>query len=215
MSKYDAYLFDMDGTVLDTIEDLKNSVNYMLGQIGMEKRNTEEIKTFLGNGPVHLLRCSLRGEVKDEEFEKCFKIYKEHYAKHCMDETRPYDGIMDVLKEIKKQGAKIAVVSNKHQSAVVQLNEKYFCGIFDEVSGDREGVKRKPAPDSVDIVLNSLGVSREKALFIGDSEVDFETAKNAGMDFVAVAWGFRTEEQLKLSGVKNFVYTPEELLKYI
>lgn len=215
MKKYDAWLFDMDGTVLDTLEDLKNSVNYMLKSKGMAERNSEEIRRFLGYGFVNLLKSSLEYEISEEEFEECKKTYQEYYAVHCTDETKPYDGIIDVLTKLKENGVKIALVSNKHESAVMSLNERYFGGMFDEVSGDREGVNRKPAPDSVYIVLEKLGISKEKALFIGDSEVDSKTAQNAGVDFVGVTWGFRDKEQLIKSGASDFADKPSDLLEFL
>ena len=209
---YKAVVFDLDGTLLDTLEDLQNSVNHALGLHGFPERTYEEIRTFVGNGVRNLMKKSVPGGEADPAFEAVFADFKSHYAVHWRELTAPYDGVVPLVEELHRRGLKLAVVSNKTDAEVKNLCAEFFGGCMDCVRGEVPGVPRKPEPDGVFLALQALGVAREDALYVGDSEVDVRTARNAGLDCVAVTWGFRTREELKEAGAEVFIDTPSELL---
>jgi len=213
--KYQLAIFDLDGTLLDTLEDLADSVNYIMGKFGHPARSLTEVRSFVGNGIRKLIERSAPAETPAEEVDRMFEQFKEYYGAHCADKTKPYDGILKVLAGLQKQGAKLAVVSNKADFAVKSLCEQYFPGCFDEAVGERAGIARKPAPDTVNEVLKNLQMDKSQAVYIGDSEVDVQTAQNVGMDCIAVDWGFRDREVLQKAGADLIVSTPEKLLKYL
>lgn len=196
MEKYNAVIFDLDGTLLDTLEDLKNSANAAAAKYGMPQYGREEICSFVGNGIRRLIRQVVPGGEDNPQFEQVFQAFKEHYAVHCMDETEPYPGIPALLGWLKKSGRRTAIVSNKADFAVKKLRDVYFGELVDVAIGEQEGCRRKPEPDSVFQALSELGVKREQAVYVGDSEVDLLTAKNAGMDCISVSWGFRSRDFL-------------------
>lgn len=209
--KYELIIFDLDGTILDTLDDLACSLNYALEQNGYPQRTREEVRSFVGNGLKNLVSRATNGE----EVEKVLKDLKAHYQIHCSDRTKPYDGIPELLRGLKEKGYKTAVVSNKADEAVKVLCEQYFPGLFDLAIGERENVRKKPAPDSVNEVLRICNVRKEKALYIGDSEVDIETAKNAVLDSIIVTWGFRDKKMLAEHGAKVFADSVEEIETYL
>jgi len=211
--KYETIIFDLDGTILDTLEDLTDSVNYALKKYGYPTRTLTEIRSFVGDGLLMLIRRALMPETDETVIQTVFAEQKAYYKDHCSDKTKPYDGIIELLGELKKEGLKLAVVSNKADYAVQILCEQYFAGIFDLAVGETEGVRKKPAPDSVNAVLEKLQTERIKAVYIGDSEVDIMTAENAGMEAVLVTWGFRDTEFLKAHGAKILVSDVNELKK--
>lgn len=188
----DTVIFDMDGTLLDTLEDLKDAVNEGLSVKGYPARSLEEIRQFVGNGVGVLLRNAVPEGTSEADMEVCLEAFKAHYAKHWQDKTKPYDGILQLLADLKASGKKTAVISNKYDEAVVQLCKDYFPELFDAARGERAGVPRKPAPDGIYSILEELGSVKEHAVYVGDSEVDMETAKNAGLVSVGVTWGFGT-----------------------
>ena len=213
--KYKAVIFDLDGTLLNTLEDLQDSVNYGLEKYGMPKRTLEEIRRFVGNGVGKLIeRAVPKGTTKDEE-AKVFSAFKEYYAKHCNDKTDLYPGIRELLSELKNRGYRMAIVSNKLQSGVDILSELYFKNYTGIAVGGKENMPKKPEPDMVYEALRQLGVSKEEAIFVGDSEVDIATARNAGMECITVAWGFRSRAEQEAAGAKIFVNDPMEILTYI
>ena len=212
--KYQLAIFDLDGTLLNTLEDLADSTNYIMRQFGYPERTLAEIRSFVGNGIRKLLERSAPNSTSPEEIDRMFEQFKEHYGSHCADKTKPYDGIMELLDALKKQGVKLAVVSNKADYAVKALCEQYFPGIFDETVGERAGIARKPAPDTVNEVLKNLQMDKSLAVYIGDSEVDVQTARNTELDCIAVDWGFRDKEVLKKAGAEIIVSTPEAILGY-
>lgn len=213
--KYQLAIFDLDGTLLDTLEDLADSTNYIMKRFGYPERTLKEVRRFVGNGIRKLLERSAPKGTPADEIDRMFELFKEYYGAHCADKTKPYDGIMELLSALQKQGIKLAVVSNKADYAVKALCEQYFSGFFDEAVGEREGIARKPAPDTVNEVLKNLQMEKSQAVYIGDSEVDVQTAKNAVMDCIAVDWGFRDKEVLEEAGAEIIVSTPAELLKYM
>lgn len=229
--KYQLVIFDLDGTILDTLEDLANSLNYALAAEGYPVRSLEEVRRFVGNGMLNLVKRALTepfsrdletGAEREDKIatehadvetvaQKVLEQLKAHYKIHCADKTKPYDGVVGLLEELKQAGCKLAVVSNKADYAVQILCEQYFEGIFDMAAGEKEGVRKKPAPDAIYHVLETFGVSKDEAVYIGDSEVDIKTAENAGMDAISVSWGFRDEALLREAGAKRLVSSMEEL----
>ncbi len=209
--KYQLVIFDMDGTILDTLEDLCDSVNFALKQHNLPGRTLEEVRAFVGNGIGRLIDLSVPEGTPAETKTSVLEGFKVHYAAHCAEKTKPYDGICELIASLKKNGMKTAVVSNKADFAVQQLCVQYFDGLFDAAMGEREGLRRKPAPDMVEAVLSQLGVEKAQTVYIGDSEVDVNTAKNAGLPCIAVTWGFRDEETLRQVGAEEIVKTVQEL----
>ena len=199
MNKKDTVVFDLDGTLLDTLEDLKNSVNYAMCHFDYPERTLDEVRRFVGNGIVLLIQRAIPG------------------GKHCNDTTKPYEGIMELLHILKEHNIKIAIVSNKADFAVKELNEIYFKGMISVAIGEKEseGIRKKPAPDTVREALKELGSVAESSVYVGDSDVDIETARNSGMDEILCDWGFRGEEFLKEHGAKIIIKKPEEILTII
>ena len=211
MPAYPAVVFDMDGTILNTLEDLTISLNQALEAQGFPPRTLEEVRQTVGNGYRNLMRDSCPPGTSDEVVEQVFQAFSEHYAVHYADHTAPYDGIPELLETLKAAGLKLAVVSNKGDREACHLAERNFPGIFDAVIGQRDDVPRKPNPQMVEIVLREMGVSAREAVYVGDSEVDIKTATAAGLPFVLVLWGFRSREQLEAAGGTEFCETTGEL----
>lgn len=211
----DAIIFDLDGTLLDTLEDLKNAVNAALVQYHMPKRTLEEVRRFVGNGIRNLmLRAVPEGE-KNPDFEEAFSFFRGYYKTHCKEHTGPYEGILDMLKTLSEKGVKMAIVSNKFDPAVKELNREHFGGYMEAAIGEMPGVERKPAPGMVHMALDILGVDKEHAVYVGDSDVDIQTAKNAGLECICVTWGFRDAEYLKECGAEILIDKPGELLELL
>lgn len=209
--RYELVIFDLDGTILDTLEDLTDSMNHALEKYGYPSRTIEEIRSFVGNGLMMLVCRAIAPETDEAMIQTVFTELKSYYKEHCADKTKPYDGMMELLEMLKKEGCRLAVVSNKADYAVQILCEQYFPGIFNMTVGEKENVRKKPAPDSVNAVLRELQTDKENAVYVGDSEVDIETAKNAGLDAVLVSWGFRDTEFLRERGAERLAGTIEEL----
>lgn len=208
-------IFDLDGTILNTLEDLADSVNFALVSNQLPTRTIEEIRRFVGNGIRKLIERAVPEVCQENIVNKVFVDFREHYKEHCADKTRPYDGILKLLSELQEEGYHLAVVSNKADFAVQELCETYFQGKFEYVVGERKDIRRKPYPDSVLKVLDKLQVKKENAVYVGDSEVDIETAKNAGIDMICVEWGFRDKAYLIKQGAENFIASPEEIYSYL
>lgn len=215
MRKYDTVIFDLDGTLLNTLEDLKDAVNYVMRQNGYPERTLEEVRHFVGNGIRKLMERAVPEYVKGETFERVFEEFRIYYTAHCQEKTCAYEGIVSLLQELKKQGIALAIVSNKNHAAVCELNEIYFKEYIKVAIGQKDGIRKKPAPDTVLQALKELGKEKETALYVGDSEVDYQTAGNTGMDCVLVTWGFRTVEELSEFKPYVFISKPEELLRVI
>ena len=204
----------MDGTILNTLEDLKDSVNYAVVSHGFKPYNLQEIKAMLGNGIKVLMELAVPEGLNNPKFDDCFKTFQEYYQLHMNDKTRPYDGIPEVMEQLNRKGWKQAIVSNKIDSVVQKLAGTYY-PFVDLALGEKDGLKRKPHPDMVLAALKKLGVTTDEAVYVGDSEVDLATAKNSGLDCISVAWGFREIQKLKTVGAKNIVETPKQLLKVL
>lgn len=201
----------MDGTLLDTLQDLTTSVNYALKQKNMPERTIDEIRQFVGNGVKKLVERAVPEGTTVEETEETLSIFKAHYVVHSQDTTAPYPGMQDLLRRLKAKGKNIAVVSNKFYDATVELCKIYFPDTVSVAIGERPGIEKKPAPDTVFEALRQLGVTAEGAVYIGDSEVDLQTARNSGLDCISVLWGFRDKEFLMQNGGTTFVTSPTEI----
>lgn len=213
--RYKLAVFDMDGTILDTLDDLTDTLNMSLAEVGMPLRTKDEVRSFVGNGVGKLLERAVSDGTSEKEFAALADAFRKNYALHCADKTKPYDGVPEAIAALRKAGMKTAVVSNKVDFAVQALAHDYFAGLFDIAVGEREGVRRKPAPDAVNEILRVLDVPREAAVYVGDSDVDADTAKNAGVDFIGVEWGFRPREVLAAHGAEIIVGDASELLAQI
>ncbi len=209
--KYQLAIFDLDGTILDTLKDLADSVNYSLRKSNCSERTIDEVRRFVGNGIFKLIQRAVPENSSEELINTVFSDFKEYYKVHYADSTKEYDGITELFTKLRSSGIKIAVVSNKADFAVQSLCKDYFSGLLDACVGERENVRRKPAPDSVNEILSILGVEKENAVYIGDSDVDIKTAQNAEMDCISVNWGFRDTEFLTANGATVIVQTTQEL----
>ena len=211
---YKTFIFDLDGTLLDTLDDLTDAVNAALDAFGLPLRTKTEVCAFVGNGIVKLIERAIGYE--HERFAEILEAFKSYYKAHCADKTKPYAGIMPLLQDLKDRGAQTAVVSNKADFAVKQLAKEYFGGLLEDAVGENEaaGISKKPAPDSVLSVMEKLGAEKETTVYIGDSEVDIQTAENAGVDCISVTWGFRTEKFLKDNGAVKLINRPSEILAF-
>ena len=213
--KYRLAIFDLDGTILYTLEDLKISLNFALSANGLPERTLDETRRFVGNGIRKLIERAVPENSDPGLVDKVFDDFNLHYKEHCTDNTRPYEGIPELLSALRESGVKPAVLSNKADYGAQELCARYFPGMFDYAAGEKAGVRKKPAPDGVFAILEKLGVSAADTVYIGDSEVDIETAENAGMDSIIVDWGFREKELLISRGAKVIASAPKEVLRLI
>ena len=204
---YRAVLWDMDGTVLDTLEDLWAAVNVSLRRFGLPEASLEQVRAGLGNGAAHLIACC----APEERQEEVLAFYKPWYDAHCNLNTRPYPGIPELMARLRKQGVRQAIISNKPDPAVQELARIYFPGLLETAVGESETVRRKPNPDAVLAAVRQMGLDVADCVYVGDTEVDLATARNAGMACVAVTWGFRSREQLIAAGATRIADTAEEL----
>jgi phosphoglycolate phosphatase len=214
MITYNTYIFDLDGTLLDTLGDLAASVNYALRQHDMPEHSIDDVRRFVGNGVRLLMERAVPEGAQNPKFEDAFATFRQHYMAHSLDTTRPYDGIPETLAELRRRGCRIAVVSNKMMAATQELCRHFFSGTVEVAIGEHEaeGIHKKPAPDTVFAALRELEVGQEGAVYVGDSDVDIQTARNAGLPCISVLWGFRDRDFLKQHGAETFVSTPQELL---
>ena len=211
MHKYKTYIFDLDGTLLSTLADLAASTNYALRTHHMPERSLDEVRRFVGNGVKKLMERAIPDGLNNPLFEEPFATSRQHYMQHNLDTTQPYPGIMQLLEQLKAEGKNIAVVSNKFYAATRELCRHFFGDLVPVAIGEREDIRKKPAPDTVIEALRELGVDKEGAVYIGDSDVDIMTAKNSGMPCVSVLWGFRDKEFLLEHGATTLISKPEEM----
>lgn len=209
---YNTYIFDLDGTLLSTLADLAASCNYALRTNGMPEHTEDEVRRFVGNGVKKLMERAVPDGLQNPLFDKAFAGFRQHYMKHNLDTTRPYDGIMPMLEQLRLRGKQVAVVSNKFYAATQELCRHFFGDLVDVAIGEREDIRRKPAPDTVIEALRQLGANAEGSVYIGDSDVDIDTARNSGMPCISVMWGFRDKEFLIEHGATTLVATPQEIL---
>lgn len=213
--KYTTVVFDLDGTLLNTLEDLMDAVNDALRKHGYPQRSLAEIRNFVGNGVRKLMERAVPKDAVNPDMEELLAQFREYYAVHCEDKTHAYDGVMELMGQLHAQGYKIAIVSNKLDSAVKELNQSYFGKYVQAAIGEKDGVRRKPAPDMVENALAELSSKKEEAVYVGDSEVDIQTAANAGLDCISVSWGFRDVEFLLENGASVIADTPQQLFNLI
>lgn len=209
---YKTVIFDLDGTLLDTLDDLWAAVNAALVKFGLPTRTKEEVRSFVGNGIVKLMERSA-GAVDREIFDGVMTEFKRYYGEHCADWTKPYDGIMPLLEKLKANGIATAVVSNKADFAVKKLSKAYFGELIKEAVGEDEaaGIRKKPAPDSLLAVMQRLGAGTDSTVYVGDSEVDIQTAKNAGVACISVTWGFKDRAFLLENGATKLIDEPMKI----
>lgn len=213
--KYKAVIWDLDGTLLNTLEDLMNSVNYGLSAHGMPHITLEQTRRYVGNGVAKLVERAVPHGTDKETTEDVLKDFKTHYSVHSMDKTKPYKGMVELMTKLKNDGYSMAIVSNKLKEAVEELAEIYFPGLVDVAMGDTPDIPKKPEPDMIFKALELLNVGKDEAVFIGDSEVDVATGINSGMDMITVLWGFRDMEELKKAGAEVFAKNAVELEKIL
>lgn len=212
---YQNVIFDLDGTLLNTLEDLKDSTNYALAQHGYPTRTLEEVRCFVGNGIRKLIDRAVPEGTSVEKTDKVFATFREYYATHSRVKTSMYEGMEQVMDALKEQNISMAIVSNKADDAVKDLAKYYFAKYIDVAIGEREGISRKPAPDSVYEAMRLLGATKENTVYVGDSAADRATAKNAGIPCISVTWGFRSEELLVSLEPEYLIHKPEEILSVV
>ncbi len=210
-----AVILDLDGTLLDTLEDITDSVNRTLLRFGFPPRTLPEIRRFVGNGAVKLLERALPRALPPEEFEAFYRAYDADYTAHRQDKTKPYDGAVRLLRDLRGRGLATAVLSNKQDNVVRPLCAHYFPDLLDAATGPTAGRRTKPAPDGVYYIAETLGVTLDTVLYVGDSEADVQTGQNAGVKTVAALWGFRDREALRRAGAVFFAKKPEDVLNFI
>lgn len=212
--KIEAVLFDLDGTLLNTLGDLTDSVNYAMGYMGYPLHTEEEVRTYINNGARHLITAACPKGTPAPEIDACLAVFQAHYREHLAVRTVPYPGIMELLAELKSRGLRTAVVSNKFMTAVQDLSKRYFGELMDAAVGEQEanGLRRKPWPDTVFEALRLLGVPGDRALYVGDTEIDLKTARNAGLPCLCVSWGFKSREALEDAGAEQIADDTRELL---
>ena len=212
---YKAVIFDLDGTLLNTLDDLAASVNFALKTCGYPERTIEEVRAFIGNGVIKLVQRATPDGIGQAEFDRCFDCFRSHYLEHMFDTTKPYDGILPLLDTLKADGIKTAVVSNKLHSGVVGLCKDFFGDRLTCAFGVLDESERKPAPANVFKAIKEMQVEAADCVYVGDSEVDVQIANNAGLDCIAVTWGYRDPDVLKMNSPKYMIEKPEEILPIV
>ena len=212
--RYQTYVFDLDGTLLDTLGDLAASTNYALRTHGMPEHSLDDVRRFVGNGVRVLMERAVPQGAENPQFEAAFQTFRTHYMQHSLDTTKPYDGILETLEALNAEGCRLAVVSNKMMAATQELCRHFFRDTIEVAIGEHEaqGIRKKPAPDTVNEAFRQLGVGKERAVYVGDSDVDILTARNSGLPCINVLWGFRDRDFLIQHGAETFISAPSELL---
>ena len=211
---YSTYIFDLDGTLLDTLGDLAASVNYALRMHGMPEHTIDDVRRFVGNGVRKLMERAVPDGTVNPLFDEAFATFRQHYMEHSLDTTRPYEGVPEMLAALKAKGCHLAVVSNKMMAATQELCRHFFPDTIEVAIGENEaeGIRKKPAPDTVIAALRQLGVGEEGAVYVGDSDVDIDTARNSNLPCISVLWGFRDRDFLLQHGASTLISAPKELL---
>ncbi len=205
-----AIIFDLDGTLLNTLDDLYTSVSYALTTHGLALRTRAEVRSFLGNGVKRLIEQSVPTGTSVSKTEEVLATFRQHYLQHSLDQTRPYNGVEAMVKQCKSRGLKTAIVSNKPNAAVQDLHHRFFHDSIDLAIGETPDVRRKPAPDMIVNAMKRLGVEPDESIYMGDSEVDMQTAINSNLKFIAVSWGFRNRDTLEKLNIKHIIDTPAQ-----
>ena len=210
----DNFIFDLDGTLLNTLNDLAASTNYALRWAGMPEHSVDDVRRFVGNGVKKLMERAIPDGLDNPKFDETYATFRKHYLEHSLDTTKPYSGIPEVLAELKRRGKKLAIVSNKFYAATQELARHFFPETIEVAIGERENIRKKPAPDTVLEAMRQLGVGKEGTVYIGDSDVDIDTDRNVGVPCISVLWGFRDRDFLIEHGATHLISKPEELLKF-
>ncbi len=211
MKQYETYIFDLDGTLISSLEDLAASTNFALRQHGMPEHSIEDIRMFVGNGVKKLMERAIPNGLDNPFFKDTYQTFRQHYMHHNLDQTKPYPAIMDMLTRLRREGKKVAVVSNKFQEATQELCKHFFGDLVQVAIGQRDNIKKKPAPDTVIEALRQLGTDRKGCVYIGDSDVDIDTARNSGLPCISVLWGFRDKKFLLAHGATTLISNPMQL----
>lgn len=214
MKYYTTAIFDLDGTLLDTLADLTSAVNHTMECFGYPTHSEDDVRRFVGNGLRKLTERAIPDGTANPNYEAAFTELKTYYTAHCKEKTAPYKGILDLLQRLSNEGIAMAIVSNKNDAAVKQLATDFFSDTISVAIGETPQIQKKPAPDTVFAALEELHRSAEESIYIGDSDVDIQTAKNSGMDCISVSWGFRGRTFLEKEGASHIVDTPEEILTF-
>ena len=214
MKRFKNYIFDLDGTLLDTLDDLTASTNYALHEFEMPVYSRDQIRMFVGNGVRKLIERAVPGGATNEKFEEVLSVFQQHYLQHGMDHTVPYAGIVDLLTKLRAEGRRVAVVSNKFCAATEELCDSFFGELVEVAIGENEaaGIKKKPSPDTVVEAMRQLGATCNDTVYVGDSDVDIQTAKNSGIPCISVLWGFRDKDFLLVHGAETFVASPMDII---
>ena len=210
--QFNTYIFDLDGTLLYTLDDLTASTNHAMRQLGFKEHTTEEVRSMVGNGIKKLIERAVPEGTSGQLYEKAYNEFISHYLQHSLDTTRPYPGIMEMLKSLKDKGVQMAVVSNKYCKATESLCRTFFNEYISVAIGESENIRKKPAPDTVLEAMKRLGANRESTVYVGDSEVDIATARNCGIPCISVLWGFRDKDFLLKNGATILAENPDEIL---
>lgn len=213
MTIYDNYIFDLDGTLLDTLNDLAASTNHALRQHGMPEHTTDEVRRMVGNGVAKLIERAVPQGLDNPDYEQVLADFKAHYSVHSMDTTRPYPGIEELLHTLKQQGKRLAVVSNKFCTATEALCRHFFGDTIEVAIGESERIRKKPAPDAVIEAMRRLDAHKDNTVYVGDSEVDVATAHNSGLPCISVTWGFRDRALLTDHGATTFADSPMDIVR--
>ena len=208
-------IFDMDGTLLDSLTDLQNTLNYCFGKVGFPERNYQEVRSFVGNGLRKLIERAVPKGTSEKKIDEILVMFKEYYMVHCADFTAPYEGVVDMLRDLKGKGYKMAIVSNKADEALKVLSRQFFGEYIEVAIGERQGMNKKPAPDLVYLAMKELGADKDNTVYVGDSEVDYQTAVNSGLKCISVLWGFRDRELLEGYGADCFAGSPQDVVKML
>lgn len=211
---YKTVIFDLDGTLLDTLDDLTAATNWALRHHGFKEHCKEDIRMMVGNGVGKLIERAIPEWTSDTEYTQTLSDFKKYYVQHCVEQTRPYSGIIELLTTLKDAGVQTGIVSNKLQSGVSGLQQRFFNGLIDVAVGEREDVRRKPAPDMLLTAMKELNADKDSTIYVGDSDVDIATARNCGLPCISVTWGFRDCEFLKAHGASKLANTPQEIADY-
>lgn len=212
---YRNFIFDLDGTLLDTLADLAASTNYALNQYGMPEHSIDNVRKFVGNGVGKLIERAVPQGLGNPQYESVLATFRKHYMKHSLDNTKPYPGIENMLGRLRSEGCKVAVVSNKFYDATRELCHHFFPDTVEVAIGERQDIRRKPAPDAVIEAMRQLGIDRNDTVYVGDSEVDVATARNSLIPCISVLWGFRDKDFLIRHGATAFVTSPKDILGYL
>ncbi len=213
--QYKTIIFDLDGTLLNTLTDIAAATNYALAQHHFPQRTTEEVRWFVGNGIRKLIERAVPSKTPESTQEEVFNTFNTYYKAHCNDATKAYDGVMELLTALRNAGCKTAIVSNKADYGVQELAKQYFSNALDAACGERNGIAKKPAPDMLLKIMQQLGAEKATTIYVGDSDTDIETARNAGIACIGACWGFRGREFLEQHGAKLLAETPQDVLRFL